>query len=72
MINYDIPLIIRGRVIRDNPVSFTARRGEVQFTTPDANLYLDQLVLRNPQDMLDIQRMKVDEIIDYLVALGER
>jgi len=36
------------------------------------HLYLDQLVLRNPQDMLDIQKMKVDEIIDYLVALGER
>ena len=72
MLEYTIPLIIRGRVIEDNLVRFEARRGVVAFHTPDVNKYIDEIVLRNPSKIGDLYDVSLDEIIDFLAALGPR
>lgn len=72
MKTYDIPLIIRGKVIDDEPVSFSARRGELEFRTPDVKKHLKQLVMRNPVNMQDLYKLSLENIIEYLDALSYR
>src|SRR5690606_23536475 len=67
-----IPLIIRGRIITDNLADFGTRRGEAAFRSPDIKQYLPDLVLEDPIDMEDMYQLSLDDIIDYLVRLGER
>ncbi|WP_340313436.1 acyl-CoA reductase [Rhizorhabdus argentea] len=68
----EIPLIIRGQVIRDNWVSFPGRHGSVTLKTPDVKAYIDQIVLKNPSDLKDLYAITMDEILDYLDELGQR
>lgn len=72
MLEYTIPLIIRGRIIEDNLVRFEARRGMVSFLTPDVNQYIDEIVLKDPSKIGDLYDVSLDQIIDYLVELGPR
>ena len=72
MLEYTIPLIIRGRIIEDNLVRFEARRGVVAFQTPDVNQYIDEIVLKDPSKIGDLYDISLAEIIDYLVELGPR
>ncbi|MEJ7935821.1 acyl-CoA reductase [Sphingobium sp. AN558] len=72
MLEYTIPLIVRGRIIEDNLVRFEARRGVVAFQTPDINQYIDEIVLKDPSKIGDLYDVSLDEIVDYLVELGPR
>lgn len=72
MADYRIPLIIRGDVIEDDLIRHEARHGLLSFETPDVGQYMNRLVLRNPNDLADLYRLSLDQIIDYLVELGDR
>lgn len=72
MTEYLIPLIIRGTVVEDDLVRHEARHGQLVFKSPDVGKYVSRLVLRNPNDLSDLYALSLDEIIDYLVALGDR
>lgn len=72
MADYRIPLIIRGELIEDNLVRHAARHGQLAFETPDAGQYVSRMVLRNPNDLSDLYRLSLDEIIDFLGELGAR
>ncbi len=67
-----IPLIIRGEIIEDDLVEFTARRGELRFRTPDVNKFLSQLVLRDPTHMQDLYQLPFSDVVDYLDELSSR
>jgi hypothetical protein len=67
-----IPLIIRGKVIRDDLKPYTTRGGKQTFHSPDVAKYIDQLVLSDPCKQEDLYELSLDEIIDYLVELGRR
>ncbi|MDB5724566.1 MAG: hypothetical protein JWQ16_1320 [Novosphingobium sp.] len=64
------PAVIRGEVITDNLVSFGGRGGEMEFLSPDPNSIIDRLPLRNPAEMRKLYTLTMDDILDYLVALG--
>ena len=63
-----VPFFIRGELIDDPVVEFTPRDGE-PFATPQ--LDLDRLVWSR-KDHLLLAQVPVAEIIDVLVATGER
>ena len=69
----DIPLLLRGRVIEpgEDSVEFGGRVG-ARFRTPDPRRYASQLVLPDAGELRDLQALPVDEVIDFLVALGEQ
>jgi hypothetical protein len=67
-----IPLIVRGRVILDDLVSFPGRGGRMEFRTPDVRKHVDEIVLPNPTDLSDLYEVTLDDILDYLVELGAR
>lgn len=72
MHSYDIPLIIRGKVIASDPLEFEARRGLVSFRTPDVKRHFDELTLRSPDAIRDLYAISLDEIIEFLDALSRR
>ena len=69
---YSVPLIIRGEVIEDGDVEHGGRGGDISFRSPDVRRYLDRLPLRSPSAMADLYRLSVEEILDFLDALGQR
>lgn len=70
MSTYDIPLIIRGRLVTDNMVEFEGRGGELMFRTPDVSRYIDQIPLSNPRKMADMYELSFDDIVNYLSDLA--
>jgi hypothetical protein len=69
---YQVPLIIRGQVIHGTELEFGGRRGDVSFRTPDLTRHIDRLTLRAPSLMADLYTIRFEQILDYLVELGER
>lgn len=69
----DIPLLIRGRVIEPDAdaVEFGGRVG-ARFRTPDPRRHASRLVLADAGALADLAALPVDEIIDFLAALGPR
>jgi hypothetical protein len=67
-----VPLVIRGRVIEDDIVSYDARRGGITFQSPDVGRRIDELVLRDPAALSDLYTLSLDEIADFLDELGRR
>ena len=67
-----IPLIVRGKVITGNLIEIPGRGDNITFDTPDAHRYLDRIPLGNPNKMQDLYELSFDDILDYLVELGER
>jgi hypothetical protein len=67
-----VPLIIRGEVIQDNLVTYPGRHGGVTFSTPDVRRYIDRIPLGNPSDLGDYYTLSLDQILDFLEALGQR
>ncbi|MGC9542082.1 acyl-CoA reductase [Streptomyces sp. UG1] len=69
----DIPLIIRGRVIEPGPdaVEFGGRAG-ARFRAPDPCRHAADLVLADADALRDLHDTPIDEIIDFLAALGPR
>ncbi|MDG2004225.1 MAG: acyl-CoA reductase [Novosphingobium sp.] len=66
------PAVIRGQVITDNLVSFGGRNGELEFLSPDPDSIVERLPLRDPGQMQQLYTLTIDEIIDFLVELGQR
>jgi hypothetical protein len=66
------PAVIRGQVITDDLVSFGGRGGEMEFLSPDPETLVDRLPLRNPGVMRRLYTLSIEDIIDYLVELGQR
>ncbi len=69
---WQVPLIIRGRVIEDSGTVFGGRGGDLEFRGPDVSAHLDKLTLSAPSQMSDLYGLTFDDILDYLEALGER
>lgn len=67
-----IPMILRGKIITDNLTEVPGRGGNITFDTPDANQCLDQIPLGHPGKMADMYELSFDDILDYMVELGER
>ncbi|WP_340316950.1 acyl-CoA reductase [Rhizorhabdus argentea] len=72
MAEFQVPLIIRGKVIEDYDVEFGGRGGAASFTTPSVSKYLSDLVLTRPSAMADLYKIDFSQILDYLEALGSR
>lgn len=70
MNNPVVPMILRGEVITDDLVEIPARGGNVAFLTPDAHNYVDRIPLGHPRRMADLYRISFDDILDFLVELG--
>ena len=65
------PAIIRGKIIRSELIKFGGRNGDLEFLTPDPATIVGRLPLGNPNRLSDVYQLSVDEILDYLLALGK-
>ncbi|MBA2933639.1 long-chain-fatty-acyl-CoA reductase [Sphingomonas sp. CGMCC 1.13654] len=69
---FDVPLIIRGEIIESDGIEYGGRRGGVAFRTPDVAAHIAKLPLRTPSMMADLYALRFEDILDFLVALGDR
>ncbi|CAA0080642.1 Long-chain acyl-protein thioester reductase [Halioglobus japonicus] len=69
---FEVPLVVRGRVIDDFSETFKGRSGSVGFKTADANKYIDEITLSRPSHMADLYSISLEDIIEYLAELGPR
>jgi hypothetical protein len=67
---FQIPLIIRGRVILEQDLEFGGRNGGARFVTADVRKHLNELTLRDPSKLADLHALRFDEILDYLEELA--
>jgi hypothetical protein len=65
-----VPAFIRGETVVDNLISFDGRGSQATFLAPDPMSIIDRLPLRDPGGLSDLEVLSVDEIIDFLAALG--
>jgi hypothetical protein len=72
MSTFTVPLLLRGQIIDDATVEFGGRRGGVSFSAPDVSKHLNDLTLSTPSKMGDLYSITLEEIFDFLAALGER
>ena len=68
---FNIPLIIRGRVIDEPVLRFGGRAGGAEFFTAEVTDYLKDLVLDTPSSLADLYTLNVEDILDYLHNLGK-
>lgn len=66
---FRIPLVARGKVIEDDEVTHTGRYG-ASFSCPDPRKHLSDIVLPTRRELEDLYRLRIDEVVDYLVELG--
>lgn len=66
------PAVIRGQVITENLVPFGGRGGDMEFLSPDPSTLIDRLPLRNPGEMKRLYTLGIEDIIDFLVELGQQ
>jgi hypothetical protein len=66
----DVPFVIRGRVVDDRSIEH--RSGNLVFRTPDPHALLSELPLASRVGMADLHAISIDEIVDFLSALGAR
>lgn len=69
---FNVPLIIRGKIIEEYELQFGGRHSGVSFNTPDVSRYIDKLALSAPSAMGDLYQLTFAEIADYLQELGKR
>jgi hypothetical protein len=72
MAKFNVPLILRGKVIHDADVEFGGRRGGSSFTSADVRKHLDKLPLSTPSALRDLHQLKFDDIADFLQEVGNR
>jgi hypothetical protein len=72
MTDFKVPLIIRGEVIEDYTVDYADRSGGLRFKTPDVKKYVRRLVNDDPISQWDLYEISLEEIIDFLDAVGRR
>ena len=66
----DVPFVIRGRVVDD--VTLEHQSGGLRFRTPDPHALLGELPLASRVGMADLHSITIDDIVDFLAALGAR
>ena len=66
------PAIIRGELVDTDLIEFGGRNGDLRFLAPDPSSLLRRLPMGNPQKLTDMHDLSVDDIIDYLRALGDK
>jgi hypothetical protein len=69
---FDVPLVLRGVVYDECSAEFVGRRGRIRFRTVDPHEHAQELTLGAPSQLADLYELGIDEIVDYLVRLGER
>jgi hypothetical protein len=69
---FNVPLIIRGRVIEGAELEHGGRGGGVRFTTPDLAAHIGDLPLSAPSALADLYELSFEDILDYLEQLGDR
>ena len=67
-----VPAFIRGETIADSLVRFGGRNDEAEFFAPDPMSIIGRLPLRDPGQLQALYALSFDDIVDYLVGLGER
>jgi len=67
-----IPLIVRGRIVEEDLVEHKGRYSEMTFRAPDVSKHLDKILLQDPLALRDLYQISLDDIYDYLEALGRR
>lgn len=72
MQEFQVPLIIRGRVVESDWIEYRGRRGDVGFVSPDVRKYVDELPLPRPSQLADLYDLRFDDILAYLSELGTR
>jgi Acyl-CoA reductase (LuxC) len=72
MTNPVAAMVIRGKVITDNLIEVGGRGGDLVFETPDTHQYIDQITMGNPARLADLYALSMDDILDYIEALGEK
>src|ERR1700730_3485035 len=72
MAKFNVPLILRGKVIEDADVEFGGRRGGSGFTSADVRKYLGALPLSTPSALRDLYQLKFNDIADFLQEVGTR
>jgi hypothetical protein len=65
-----VPAVIRGEIVTEGLVEWPLRSDGSVFRSPDPALLRDRLPLRSPQLMADLYELTLDDICDYLEALG--
>ncbi len=68
---FEIPIILRGKLIHDYSDTFGGRNG-AKFITPSARKYVNQIALSDPSKMKDLYDLSIEEIILFLRDLGQR
>lgn len=64
------PSVIRGRIIDSDLIEFGGRGGDIHFLAPDPRTLVDLLPLGNPNRMSDLYAISLDDILEFLSALG--
>jgi hypothetical protein len=72
MAKFNVPLILRGRIIDDADIEFGGRRGGSSFTSTDVRKHLGELPLSTPSALGDLQQLKFKDIADFLQEVGTR
>jgi hypothetical protein len=73
MIDFKVPLIIRGEVIEDYEITHVDRSaGGRTFVTPSTEKYINQIVSESPAILNDLYAISFEDIVDFLVELGGR
>src|SRR5260370_8445280 len=72
MAKFNVPLILRGKVIHDADVEFGGRRGGSSFTSADVRKHLDILPLSTPSALRGLHQLKFDDITQFLQEVGTR
>ena len=72
MNQFKVPLIIRGEIIEDYQVDYADRNGGLRFQTPDVKKYLRRLVNASAISQLDMYKISLDDIIEFLHEVGRR
>jgi hypothetical protein len=66
---FEVPLVLRGKVITGGAERFATRQGDATFSGPAAHLYLDQLAAR-PADLQDLQQLTTRDVARFLGRVG--
>jgi hypothetical protein len=72
MTSFNVPLIVRGKIIDHADIEFGGRRGGSSFTSTDVRKHLDRLPLPSPSALRDLHQLKFGEIADFLAEVGRR
>ncbi len=72
MSSFNVPLVLRGKVIQGDEMIYGGRGGGVAFTAPNLQSYIDRLGLSTPSSMADLYALTFEDILGYLDDLSGR